>query len=472
MTEKKFLIDYPELVKEWDYEKNSDLDINVFSRGSDKKVWWKCSAYGHSWQSKITKRTHGNNCGICANKVVLQGFNDVATTVPLILDFWDFERNTELSPYKLTKFSRKEAFFKCSCGHKWKKKVCNFVDNKEKCDSCSGKTISKRNSLIINCPDLVNEWDYEKNVDLDINSFTIGMNRNVWWKCLKGHSWRAKIAGRVKNKHSCPYCSNHKILVGYNDLATTHPEVIKWWDFEKNKNFNLEELTFGSDKKVWWKCEKDHSFQSVIKSRTYKRSGCPICSNRIIIKGINDVVSVFPEILDMIDTSLTNIDDLRKVSKGSKQKAWWRCIKGHNSWEASVKSRLLLKSGCPVCSGIRSQMEEDFSIFISKTIHNFSNKFLIINNSRKIIPPYEIDVYIPDLKIAFEFNGDYWHSDDVIRERSGISADEYHNRKVKLCADKGIDLFFVWESEWLDQRDIIEQRIQRIIEQAAKENNG
>lgn len=458
------LSDYPDLVAEWDYEKNIGLDILQYTRGSDKQVWWKCLRHGHSWKTKITKRTAGNNCGICANKVVLRGFNDVATTVPIILDFWDFEKNTEVSLYEVTKFSRKEAFFKCDCGYEWKKKVCYFVENKEKCAKCSGKIVDERNSLAINCPELVEEWDFEKNKDLNVNDFTLGMNKNVWWKCVEGHSWRAKVAGRVANKHSCPYCSNQKLLQGYNDLATTHPDVLKDWDYSKNKNVSPDEVSYGSDKKVWWKCSaKGHSFQSYIKSRVYNNSGCPLCSHRIIVKGTNDILTEFPEVLDMIDLSLTNIKELYDCSVGSKKKVWWKCLLGDRSWEASIKSRLLLGSGCPTCSGRVSKSEQNFAEYIEKTL---PEGIVLLRNERSLIHPYELDVYIPDLSLAFEFNGDYWHSDEVIRERSGMSADEYHDRKVKLCADKGVVLTYVWESEWLDHREGAEAKLIKIIEEA------
>lgn len=55
----------------------------------------------------------------------------------------------------------------------------------------------------------------------------------------------------------------------------TNPELVKEWNFEKNKHLKIEKITFGSDKKIWWKCEKGHEWKTQVKSRTLKKCGCP-----------------------------------------------------------------------------------------------------------------------------------------------------------------------------------------------------
>ena len=59
---------YPELIKEWDFEKNVDIQPNEIKAGSGKKVWWKCSNCGYEWLARITDRTRGNDCPKCAKK--------------------------------------------------------------------------------------------------------------------------------------------------------------------------------------------------------------------------------------------------------------------------------------------------------------------------------------------------------------------------------------------------------------------
>ena len=66
MNEKNFLIDNEELIKEWNYEKNSSIDPRKISYGSHKKVWWKCSKCENEWQAQIYTRVKGfGKCPKC-----------------------------------------------------------------------------------------------------------------------------------------------------------------------------------------------------------------------------------------------------------------------------------------------------------------------------------------------------------------------------------------------------------------------
>ena len=66
----------------------------------------------------------------------------------------------------------------------------------------------------------------------------------------------------------------------------------------------------------------------------------------------------------------------------------------------------------------------------------------IIENSTHIIHPCELDIFLPELKIAFEYNGLYWHS-DIYKEN------DYHLNKRKKCEKLGIELFHIWEDDWI-----------------------
>ena len=73
----------------------------------------------------------------------------------------------------------------------------------------------------------------------------------------------------------------------------------------------------------------------------------------------------------------------------------------------------------------------------------------IIYNSKQIIPPFELDIYLPDKNLAFEFNGNYWHSEVILASKS-VSPKEYHQIKTKMCKEKGIRLIHIFEYEWDD----------------------
>ena len=84
-------------------------------------------------------------------------------------------------------------------------------------------------------PDLAREWSYEKNNMILPEQVSVGSHKRVWWKCKQGHEWEAEIKSRV-NGEGCPYCANKKVLEGYNDLQTFFPELVKEWNYDKNKN--------------------------------------------------------------------------------------------------------------------------------------------------------------------------------------------------------------------------------------------
>ena len=106
--------------------------------------------------------------------------------------------------------------------------------------------------------ELMKEWDFDKNQDISSEKLSMGSKVKVWWKCSKGHSWQTAPKERKKGR-GCPICANKKVLAGYNDLASQKPELLKEWDFDKNQNISPEELTMGSNIKVWWKCRKGSS---------------------------------------------------------------------------------------------------------------------------------------------------------------------------------------------------------------------
>ena len=74
-------------------------------------------------------------------------------------------------------------------------------------------------------------------------------------------------------------------------LSVTHPELAK-----EAEGWDPSTVTFGSGKKLKWKCPKGHIYESTIVNRTSRKSGCPICSNNKVLPGFNDLATIFPEL--------------------------------------------------------------------------------------------------------------------------------------------------------------------------------
>ena len=322
------------LATEWNYEKNGELTPYDFTANSGKKVWWKCSK-GHEWQATINNRNNGNGCPICSSERKTS-FPEYALVY--YLGQYGFEPVHLFSEfgYELDVYIPSKKIAIEYDGYLWhKNKAQNDLRKNQKClkdgiklyriregllplndssvdfivqryqkdlarilyeilceitgmivdvdlerDSIAIENLrqhsEKENSLLSTNPDLALEWNYDKNGSLRPEGVLPNSNKIVWWRCNKGHEWKAMVNSRNKG-NGCPFCSGQKVLKGYNDLETVNPILALEWNYNKNDGLTPAEVMPNSDKKVWWKCNKGHEWQSTIGHRNHGR-GCPICA--------------------------------------------------------------------------------------------------------------------------------------------------------------------------------------------------
>ena len=199
------------------------------------------------------------------------------------LPMWS-SRNA-LSPSKVKAGSHKMVWWVCEEGHEWEAMVCSVVLNGCGCPYCAGKkAIPGETDLETLRPDLLSQWDYEKNT-LPPSEFTIASHDKVWWKCELGHSWQAVVFARTKEQATgCPYCTGRKVLAGFNDLASLKPKLAEQWHPTLNGKLRPEDVTLGSNKYAWWQCGEGHVWKAVIYSRTRRKSAsCPVCAGKVLI---------------------------------------------------------------------------------------------------------------------------------------------------------------------------------------------
>lgn len=89
-------------------------------------------------------------------------------------------------------------------------------------------------------PELSKEWNHDKNGDFKPTDVFPGSHKKVWWKCSKGHEWKAAIYSRYSGI-GFPYCSGKKVLSGVNDLKTLKPELAKEWHYKLKKHLTSAE---------------------------------------------------------------------------------------------------------------------------------------------------------------------------------------------------------------------------------------
>lgn len=130
---------------------------------------------------------------------------------------------------------------------------------------------------IINEPEILEEWDYEKNRDIDIKKIASHSSKKAFWRCPKHkHSYSARIGKRVQG-HKCIYCTNRAVLEGFNDLQSQYPDIALDFDEEKN-GFCAKNITYGSTKKIYWKCHVcGCEWITSAARRTRNNAKCPVC---------------------------------------------------------------------------------------------------------------------------------------------------------------------------------------------------
>ena len=198
--------------------------------------------------------------------------------------------------------------------------------------------------------ELLSQWDAEKNLPLTPDDVTFGSRKRAWWRCPTGHSWQAMIYTRSAGT-GCPYCTGRKASPEQNCLAKQFPMLAVEWDSEKNAPLTPQNVTPGSHKIVWWRCQNGHSYRAIIAQRVQRGNGCPYCANRKVLPGFNDLATAAPLVAKQWHETLNGASTPEMVTAGSHKKAWWQCPYGH-VWKAVIYARTgAQQSGCPVCAG-------------------------------------------------------------------------------------------------------------------------
>lgn len=267
--------------------------------------------------------------------------NSISVTHPHLLAEWDNEANGLLKPSGYSAGSGVRMYWKHIAEknnhqyiHKWKAKISNRA-NGEGCPICSGKIVQIGYNDLYSCnPSFLPEWDDEYN-DFSPREVTAHSKKKVWWKHTiiinrkeMLHRWQAAIDSRMRG-NGCPICDGKIIQTGFNDLMTTHPELLAEWDNERNELLPGQ-ISYGYDKKVWWKhtivrngIHFEHSWEASPNSRTNMRSGCPYCKNKKVLKGYNDLQTLLPEIAEKWDAEKNGELTPQDVTIASNKRVWW-----------------------------------------------------------------------------------------------------------------------------------------------------
>ena len=418
---------HPELIVEWS-DRNLPLTPDSVTFGSNKKVWWK-GACGHEWETSVKARSNGEKCPICSGAKVVSGINDLSTLKPELTSEWS-EKN-KIKPTEVSIGSHKKVIWKCKLGHEWAATVKSRTINKTGCPYCShNKVLAGFNDLATVLPEVAAEWsDRNEKKPTEVTSFA---NSKAWWKCETcGYEWNTLISTRSYGS-KCPCCSGYVLVKGRNDLKTTHPNIAEEWS-EQNFPLQPDEVNAKSRKNVWWHCNQcGNEWKSVINSRV-KGTVCPVCAERAVLAGYNDLATTDRKLLAEWDYELNKLKPT-EVSRSSAKRAWWKCRYGH-SWSMKINERTVLEKGCRECK------QEYRSLFPAFAISYYAKmKGLKIELGSDRLLGIPIDVYIPSEQVTIEVNlatnigkvpiEDYR---EIVAVQNGFdSYDEMYNEGIRI----------------------------------------
>jgi hypothetical protein len=259
----------PDIAKQWAYDLNAPLSPEHFRHQANKKVWWRCSE-GHTWRVSINNRTqHGTGCPTCPRRfVAVTDERNLAMLNSGLASEWHRERNGGIRPEDVRPKSNRKFWWQCSREHEWQASVSSRA-NGNGCPYCYGRYPTKENNLASKYPELIDEWDSEKNKGLSPSDFTPHVNKKVWWCCKKGHSWQATIYNRSTNKSGCPACAQ-----------------------ESARKYSIEDIQALANKrggkclstkytnckiKLKFCCKEGHIWEARADAILYTNKWCPVC---------------------------------------------------------------------------------------------------------------------------------------------------------------------------------------------------
>lgn len=195
--------------------------------------------------------------------------------------------------------------------------------------------------------------------------------------------------------------------------------------------------------KVEIKCNTcDYIFFMTPNAHIDKANGCPKCAGNAKITWDD-----FLKRANKIHDSFYNYPEYSDI-KNNSTKISIKCPK-HSVFKQSV-AKHLAGQGCKSCVHKISKAEQELFDYI-KNIKNDA-----IQSDRKIIKPYEIDIYIPSIKLGIEYNGGYWHS-EKFRDKN------HREHKTQMCLNKGVTLIHVEEYDWKNDKEKIKNNIKQFI---------
>lgn len=354
-----FAKNYPELLAEWDFEKNKRTP-DEYSPDSAQKIWWICKNK-HSWEASIGSRSRGSGCKKCSghgtSKLEIRVYCELIHIFRDV-DFHKYIKGLEIDIY-LNNYNlgiETDGYIH----HKLKTSKFDLIKNK-KLKQNNVKLIRlrdhrllkiSRNDVLIGGNSSVQLADI-KNLLRSIQKI-IKLN-NIDGKSVKKYLTRKNFASE---KHYNKLISDLPSPIYKLSLEFLYPDLSKQWCHVKNYPLKPSMFTPGSNKKIWWKCIKGHDdWEAEISRRAIRNDDCYFCGLEKIsikihqnkMKKNGSLQDKHPELVEFFlekENSIT-VDN---VHCGSGPNYWWYCKKHRYKWQSRVDKIRQRRHPCRKCS--------------------------------------------------------------------------------------------------------------------------
>lgn len=299
----------------------------------------------------------------------------------------------------------------------------------------------KKNNISIRKVDYILE-DVKKYIEIEgytlLSGYT-GIKNPITLKCPKGHIYTTTFNDFKNGGTRCLECSGE-------------------WPFERIKKY-IEDKGYKVLDTCWKEksirnkaryintiCPNGHSYKLNFVTFKAGKAHCPECSKNVYIQKFEEIVRK------------NNYQIIKEVETLEFTRFVLKCPEGHEY--ETYRHNFLQNHRCPVCVKHVSGIELSLREFIS------SLKIPFDTNNRKIIEPYELDIYIPEKKLGIEMHGLFWHSYESSLKFNKISSKQakyQHKIKADLAEKVGIKLLQIFEDEWLYKREIVENLIKQTL---------
>jgi hypothetical protein len=260
------------------------------------------------------------------------------------------------------------------------------------------------------------------------------------WRCEKGHGEFNARQNDVDQQSGCPKC-------GIEAFAATRRSSLDFLHALAKKNNGLfldEQVYKNCGQKVSWRCAKGHDFKSSA-NQVQQKEWCPRCAGTVI-KTLEEIQAA---------AQARGGACLSTECKNSRDILQWVCAAGH---EFSKDYHGVMSGGrwCPVCAETKNSTAETvFFAFVKGLVPEAISRVRGVFGNRGRKGGFELDVYIPSMNKAIEFDGDFWHSSPEAQERD--------RRKDEACRAKGIELLRVSFRRWSRKRASVKQEVRAFL---------